>query len=139
MIIVTAMPDRCAIPYKLISTGLVCNWTASNGFPAVLCVKPKGPGTGGTCNCIPAPRPGDPWLAGQSTSSWGCLRVQVGKPCALSQYVHVPNLLSCIPSHVRQLQSWLSGFTLTLLQSTVSLGLLGLTMGLNSLVTLVTC
>ena len=139
MLVAIVMPNRCMTPYVLASIGLICNWTASNGFLAVLYVKPKGLGTGGTRSCIPAPRPGDPWLAGQSTSSWGCLRVQVGRPCALSQYVHVPNSLSCIPSHVGQLQSWLSGFTLTLLQSTVSLGLLGLTMGLNSLVTLVTC
>ena len=133
-----ATPGRCMTPYLLVSTGQVCDWTASNGYPTVLCVKPKGLGTGGTHSCIPVPRLGDPWLAGQSTSSWGCLPVQVGKPCALLQYVHVPHSLSCIPSHVGQLQSWVSGFMLILLQSMVSLGLLELTMVLNFLVTLVT-
>ena len=128
MLLAIAMPDRCMTPYVLASIGLVCDWTAINGFPTVMCVKPKGLGAEGTCSCIPAPRPRALWLAGQLKSSLDCLRARVGKPCALLQYAHVPNLLSCAPSHARQLQSWLNGFVLTLLQSMVSLGLLEPTM-----------
>ena len=58
MLVAIAMPDRCMTPYALTSTGLVCAEIVSSGFLAVLCIKPKGLGTGGTRGCIPASRPG---------------------------------------------------------------------------------